>query len=113
MPNPVRRLKRTDRLKPRQKAIVKRLRSSGMPVMVYRRKSNTNRLSVHNPFLDVVRKTRSKAVKKNTKIPHARDTSMQKASFGGRGKERTKRTKKRTMASRRRGKIKRRGILFP
>ena len=75
MPNPIRPLKRADRLSPRQKMIVRDLRRARLPVKVYQRGRG---LSVHNPFLDVRRKAKIGSLKQTKRTPQARDTQMQR-----------------------------------
>lgn len=75
MPNPTRALKRTDRLAPRQRMIVKDLRKARLPVRVYQRGRG---ISVHNPFLDVVRKAKKGSMRQTKRTPQARDTAMQR-----------------------------------
>jgi len=43
--------------------------------VVYRRKGNRNKISVHNPFLDIVRKSKNPI---RPKYPHASDTDKQR-----------------------------------
>lgn len=88
MPNPVRPLKRNDRLSPRQKGIVKRLKANGISPLVYKRGRG---LSVHDPMLDVKRKARAAVKGKVKRYPHARDTPAQvryKPKMTRRGKPR-------------------------
>lgn len=78
MPNPVRSLKRTDRLTKRQKMIVRKVRGAGLPVMVYARPKKKGRVSVHDPFLDVRRRAKIGSLPKTKRYPQARDTSIQR-----------------------------------
>jgi hypothetical protein len=75
MPNAVRPLKRTDRLTKRQKTLVERIKRQQLQPVVYRRKGNSNKISVHNPFLDIVRKSKKP---ENRKYPHASDSDRQR-----------------------------------
>jgi len=75
MPNPTRGLKRTDRLTPYQKQIVRKLRRNKLPVRVYQR---GRKLSVHDPFLDVRRKAVKGSLRQTKRTPQARDTSIQR-----------------------------------
>ena len=75
MPNPVRGLKKTDKLRPKQKAIIRKLKSARIPVKVYKRGRS---LSVHNPFLDVKRKALKGSTKATARYPQARDTELQR-----------------------------------
>lgn len=83
MPNPVRALKRTDRLRPRQKKLVSKIRKAGLTPRVYRRKGNPNRLSVHNPFSDLQRRATAGRMKVAQRpiladrMPHAFDKKHQ------------------------------------
>ena len=77
MPNPVRPLRKTDRLTMRQKNIVRKNKAMGLSSVVYRRKGNHNKLSVHSPLLDVQRKAKVGSVFKTKKYPHARDSPVQ------------------------------------
>lgn len=86
MPNPVyhenskegRRMKR--RLTPRQKAIVKKLRSKGLPVKLYRRAGARSGVSVHDPYVDMVRKANTpKKLAKNRRKRYKNMTKAQRA----------------------------------
>lgn len=85
MPNPVKTLKSTRGLTPRQKKLVKKVKSHGLAPKEYRRKGNTNKRTVHDPFLDLIRKSKFPSDKK---YPHATDSDKQRAFF------RTKASKK-------------------
>jgi len=74
MPNPTRKLKTTDRLTKRQKTLVARIRRQGLKPVVYRRAGNRNKLSVHNPFLDIIRKSKKPLRKR---YPQASDNKRQ------------------------------------
>jgi len=79
MPNPIRPLRKTDRLTFKQKAQILSLRKKGVKTFsVYRRKGNNNKLSVHNPYTDVVRKAKLGVVGNTTRYPHAYDTEKQR-----------------------------------
>ena len=75
MPNPVRGLKRTDKLGARQKQLVSKLRRNRLPVKVYQRGRG---VSVHNPFLDVKRRAVKGSLRATKRTPQARDTEMQR-----------------------------------
>lgn len=75
MPNPIRKLKSTRGLTVRQKNLVKRIKRQGLVPKVYGRKSSPSKLSVHNPFLDVLRKSKKQI---NARYPHASDTNIQR-----------------------------------
>ena len=91
MPNPTRALKNKDRLTLRQRTLVKRIKRQGLKPVVYRRKGNKNKLSVHNPFLDIVRKSKKPI---RPKYPHASDTDKQRKLKKGIAKKQSMRTKK-------------------
>ena len=74
MPNPIRALRRKDKLSPRQKAIVKAVRKAKLPVRVYQRGRG---ISVHNPFLDVKRKAKVN-LGRAKRSPQAFDTKVQR-----------------------------------
>lgn len=76
MPNPVRPLKRTDKLSERQKDIVRKLRRNKIPVRVYKRGRG---VSVHDPFLDIRKKAKVGDIRKTKRYPHARDTPTQRS----------------------------------
>lgn len=82
MPNPVRPLsaKMYHRLTKRQKSTVRTVRGSGLKVVAYRRKGNSSKLSVHNPFSDFQRKARLGETEKSVRrYPQAFDTYAQRS----------------------------------
>ena len=87
MPNPVKTLKSTRGLTARQKMLVAKIKRQGMTPKVYRRKGNTNKMSVHNPFLDVKRKSKYPV---NKRIPHATDSDKQRSFFKAKAKKKKK-----------------------
>ena len=82
MPNPVKPLRTMKGLTSKQKALVKKVKARGLKPMAYRRKANRNKISVHNPFLDVRRKARVPKYRPIlvNKYPHAYDTKKQARS---------------------------------
>jgi len=80
MPNPVRSLRRKDRLSSKQRAYVKKIKGAGLKPLVYRRKSSKTRISVHNPFLDIQRHAKTPKFRPilARRYPHAYDTKGQR-----------------------------------
>jgi len=102
MPNPIKKLKKFANLRPKQKELVKRIKRQGLIPVGYRRTSNINKLSVHNPFLDVIRKSKKPS---NVRYPHASDTK---------GQRKLSKTKARTYSTTRKKVTKKdKSFLFP
>lgn len=83
MPNPVRPLRNTRKLTPHQKMIVAKVKRAGLKPVVYHRArykgGPKNRTSVHDPFLDLMRKARPSTSKPYvTRYPQASDTKHQR-----------------------------------
>lgn len=86
MPNPAKPLKSMRGLTARQKAIVRKVQRAGLKPVAYHRakysrNSPRNRKSVHDPFLDLMRKAKpSKSKATVARYPQARDTPRQRKS---------------------------------
>lgn len=121
MPNPVRNLKRTDRLTARQKALVKKIREKGLKPVVYSRKKGKRQgISVHNPFSDAKRRAKVPKYRpiKARWTPQAFDTKEQsKALMTKRvkGKKKTVPSPKVSKALNKKGRLPKsiRELLFP
>jgi len=81
MPNPVKKLNPATfkRLSKRQKTMVANLKKKfgNRNLYTYRRKGNNNKISVHNPTMDIRRKAKIGSDRSVKKYPHASDTKKQ------------------------------------
>ncbi len=75
MANPVRALKKTDKLSSRQKMIVRKVRKAKLPIKVYQRGRG---ISVHDPFLDFRRKAKLGSIGNTKRTPQSMDTQIQR-----------------------------------